>query len=97
MSSLAKDNKKSGVRLKYRQEYPGKFKFDYKDPTTLGRFVMEGGKVVPARISKMSQAQQRTVTHAIKIARSLCLLPVATDHYDNWHGPEAISPQPFSY
>ncbi len=89
-------NKKSSTRLKYHQDFPGTFLFDYKDPSTLARFIMEGAKIVPSRIRKMSQAQQRKVTRAVKIARSLALLPTAGYYYDDVHDPEPVSPAPFS-
>ena len=88
--------KKANVRLKYRVEYPGKYNFDYKDPTTLSRFVMDGGKIVPSRISKMSRAQQRKVSKAVKIARTLALLPIGAFAHDGARNPEPISPQPFT-
>lgn len=87
---------KKAVRSKYRPEYPGEFVFDYKDPITLGRFVMEGGKISPARISKLSQAQQRAVAHAVKRARSMALLPLGAPAYDSHGRPEAVSAKPFT-
>ena len=86
---------KKNYRSKYRPEFPGDFHFDYKDPVTLGRFLMEGGKIVPSRISKLSQNQQRRVALAVKQARSLALLPMGTSAYDHYDRPEAISPKPF--
>lgn len=88
---------KKPVRSKYRQEYPGDFVFDYKDPITLGRFIMEGGKISPARISKLSLAQQRRVADAVKRARSLALLPLGAPAYDSAGRPEATSAKPFTY
>ena len=85
------------ARSKYRSEYPVDFKFDYKDPTTLYRFIMEGGKIVPARISKISHSQQRKVASAVKKARNIYLLPTGSENYDNFRFPEAISPKPFEY
>lgn len=86
---------KKGSRSKFRSEYPGTFHFDYKDPVTLTRFVMEGGKIIPSRISKLSQPQQRQVTRAIKKARSLALLPIGSDAYDAAGRPDQISAKPF--
>ncbi len=54
--------------------------FDYKDLDTLKQFVAEDGKIVPARISKISYKQQRQLTQAIKRARQLALLPVSASH-----------------
>lgn len=86
---------KKTVRSKFRSEYPGDFVFDYKDPVTLGRFLMEGGKIIPSRISKLSMSQQRQVTRAIKKARNLALLPLGADAYDSYGRPEQISAKPF--
>lgn len=87
---------KKTYRSKYRPEFPGDFHFDYKDPVTLGRFLMDGGKIVPSRISKLSQGQQRHAALAIKQARNLGLLPIGTSAYDHADRPEPISPKPFS-
>jgi small subunit ribosomal protein S18 len=89
--------KKTAVRSKYRAEYPGTFVFDYKDPVSLSRFVMEGGKIVPARISKLSMAQQKRMADAVKRARSLALLPYGAIANDNLGRIEPVSPKPFSY
>jgi small subunit ribosomal protein S18 len=86
---------KKNVRSKYRQEYSGDHLFDYKDPVSLGRFVSDGGKITPARIAKLSLAQQRQVAGAVKKARNLALLPSGTSAYDANHRPDAISPVPF--
>jgi len=87
---------KKTVRSKFRPEYPVDFIFDYKDPVTLSRFVMEGGKIVPARISKLSLTQQRKVSSAVKRARSLALLPYGTIANDNLGRVEPVSPKPFT-
>jgi small subunit ribosomal protein S18 len=86
---------KKNVRSKYRQEYSGDHLFDYKDPVSLGRFVSDGGKITPARIAKLSLAQQRQVAGAVKKARNLALLASGTAAYDANHRPDAISPVPF--
>lgn len=89
--------KRHQTRSKYRTEYPGSYEFDYKDPTTLSRFISEGGKITPARISKLSLYQQRKLSRAIKKARNLSLLPVGGFAYDNQQGPaEPVSPKPFA-
>ena len=87
---------KKSYRSKYRPEFPSDFRFDYKDPVTLGRFLMDGGKIVPSRISKLSNSQQRAVAKAVKQARSLALLPLGTMAYDYFDRPEPVSPKPFS-
>ncbi len=87
---------KKGRRSKYRPEFSGDHFFDYKDPVTLSRFVSEGGKITPARISKLSLNQQKKLAKAIKKARNLSLLPEGSFAYDSYGYPELISPQPFN-
>ena len=53
-------------------------KVDYKDVRTLQSFVTEGGKIVPSRITGNCARHQRTLTVAIKRARTLALLPFST-------------------
>jgi len=86
---------KKTSRSKYRQEFSGDQVFDYKDPVALGRFVSDGGKITPARIAKLSLAQQKQVAAAVKKARNLALLPTGMAAYDSFHRSEAISPVPF--
>ncbi len=88
-------NRKGGVRSKYRTEYAGDHIFDYKDPASLTRFVGDAGKITAARISKLSLAQQKQVSAAVKKSRNLALLPSGTDAYDTSPRPELISPVPF--
>lgn len=86
---------KKNSKSKYRSEYSGDYNFDYKDPGSMGRFISDGGKITPSRISKLSVAQQKRVAGAVKKARSLALLPSGADAYDTYSRPEPISPQPF--
>lgn len=86
---------KKGKRSKFRPEYPVDYIFDYKDPSSLYRFIMEGGKIVPSRISKVSNAQQRKVAREVKTARNIALLPLGNKAYDSFRMPELISPKPF--
>lgn len=86
---------KKTARAKYRPEFSGDHLFEYKDPVSLTRFVGDGGKIVPSRISKLSISQQRQVNAAIKKARVLGLLPSGTDAYDTSGRVEPISPVPF--
>lgn len=53
---------------------------DYKEPRTLRYFISERGKIVPRRISGNCSAHQRAITEAIKRARNLALLPIASNH-----------------
>jgi len=48
---------------------------DYKDVKLLQRYISEKGKIVPARITAVSQKKQRKLAQAIKRARVLALLP----------------------
>jgi small subunit ribosomal protein S18 len=48
---------------------------DYKDPKSLKYFITERGKILPRRISGTCAKHQRAITHAIKRARTIALLP----------------------
>ena len=48
---------------------------DYKDTKMLSHYISERGKIVPSRISGVSQKDQRKLTQAIKRSRHLGLLP----------------------
>lgn len=48
---------------------------DYKDPKSLKYFTTERGKIIPRRISGTCAKHQRSLTHAIKRARTIALLP----------------------
>jgi small subunit ribosomal protein S18 len=50
---------------------------DYKNTDLLRSFITERGKIVPRRISGVSQRVQRRICEAIKQARSIALLPFA--------------------
>jgi len=47
----------------------------YKDPKSLKYFTTERGKIIPRRISGTCAKHQRELTHAIKRARTIALLP----------------------
>ena len=86
---------KKNSRSKYRQEFSGDHFFDYKDAVSLSRFIGDAGKITPARIAKLSLAQQKKVAAAVKKARHLALLPNGTDAYDTFPRSESLSPVPF--
>jgi small subunit ribosomal protein S18 len=88
---------KKGYRSKFRPEYPLEFKFDYKDPSSLSRFVVEGGKILPARVSKLSTKQQKQLTREVKKARQIALLPQGIMASDSYFGSDMPSPKPFEY
>ena len=48
---------------------------NYKDPKSLRYFITERGKIIPRRISGTCARHQRSLTLAIKRARTIALLP----------------------
>ena len=52
---------------------------NYKDAEGLRKFLTEGGKILPRRLTGLSAKQQRELTTAIKRARQLALIPYVTD------------------
>lgn len=40
--------------------------FDYKDPVTLYRYLTDGGKIIPSRVSKLRLAAQKRLAEAVK-------------------------------
>jgi small subunit ribosomal protein S18 len=50
---------------------------DYKDVSTLRRFISERGKIRSRRITGVSVQEQRLLAKAIKNAREMALLPYA--------------------
>lgn len=48
---------------------------DYKDVRMLQKFVSERGKIIPSRITAVSQKKQRELAIAIKRSRFLALMP----------------------
>lgn len=49
-------------------------KIDYKDLRLLRRCVTENGKIMPARLTNFSRAQQRDLKKAVERARFLSLI-----------------------
>jgi len=47
---------------------------DYKNIKLLKRFVSENGKILPSRITSISQKKQRELSLSIKRARNLALI-----------------------
>lgn len=47
----------------------------YKNPELLLKFVSEGGRILPSRITNVCAKKQRQLKNAIKVARILALLP----------------------
>jgi small subunit ribosomal protein S18 len=53
---------------------------DYKDLDLLSKFITESGRIVPSRITATGAKYQRALSKAIKIARTLALLPYCDRH-----------------
>jgi len=53
---------------------------NYKDVSTLSRFLTESGKILPRRTTKVTAGFQRQLGSSIKRARFLALLPYLRDH-----------------
>lgn len=53
---------------------------DYKDVNTLGDFITEQGKIIPARLTGTRANYQRQLNTAIKRARFLAFLPYTDAH-----------------
>jgi small subunit ribosomal protein S18 len=66
--------KKKRRYLRPKRTLDPQITFDYKDVQLLRRFVTEHGKIVPRRISGASAQQQRSLTLAVKRARTMALL-----------------------
>lgn len=58
-----------------RMEGPRVILLNYKDVSTLSRFVTEQGKILPKRTTKVTARFQRQLGTAVKRARYLSLLP----------------------
>ena len=52
---------------------------DYKSANRLRRFVSERGKILPRRTTGTCASHQRSLTHAIKRAREIALLPFTAE------------------
>ena len=63
-----------------RHEGPAVTLLNYKDVSTLSRFLTEGGKILPRRTTKVTARFQRQLGTAVKRARYLALIPYMRDH-----------------
>lgn len=71
----------SGARgRRRRHEGPPIVLLNYKDVTTLSRFLTDQGKILPKRTTKVTARFQRRLGTAIKRARFLALVPYVRDH-----------------
>ena len=53
---------------------PNAPKIDYKNIKLLKKYMSENGKILPSRITNVSQKKQRELSASIKRARNLALL-----------------------
>lgn len=58
---------------------PDAIQIDYKDVKLLQKFTTERGRIIPSRITAVSQKKQRELAQAIKRARFLALMPYVLD------------------
>lgn len=54
---------------------------NYKNVHFLKKFVLETGRIVPSRVSGFSTKDQRKLSHAIKLARQVALIPYCDRHF----------------
>ena len=67
-------NQKNKFKKKCPLSVKGAPKVDYKNVKLLKRFVSENGKILPSRITSVSQKKQRELSISIKRARNLALI-----------------------
>tara|TARA_B100001029_G_scaffold8868_1_gene6222 strand:- start:996 stop:1268 length:273 start_codon:yes stop_codon:yes gene_type:complete len=65
-------------KYKFKKSCPfsikGAPKIDYKNIKLLKKYVSENGKILPSRITNVSQKKQRELSLSIKRARNLALI-----------------------
>ena len=65
-------------KYKFKKSCPlsvkGAPKIDYKNVKLLKKYISENGKILPSRITNVSQKKQRELSLSIKRARNLALL-----------------------
>ena len=77
-SNFAKLSIFSNQKYKFKKKCPlsgkGAPAVDYKNIKLLKRYISENGKILPSRITSVSQKKQRELSLSIKRARNLALL-----------------------
>ena len=77
-NSFAKLSIFQNQKYKFKKKCPltgkGAPVVDYKNIKLLKRYVSENGKILPSRITSVSQKKQRELSLSIKRARNLALL-----------------------
>lgn len=61
---------------------PNAPEIDWKNTRLLSRYISERGKIIPSRITAVSQKKQRELAKAIKRARFMGLLPYVQTEND---------------
>jgi small subunit ribosomal protein S18 len=77
-----KNDRAAAPQRRYQRRRQGQYVPDYvdwKDIDFLKRFIPEGGKIMPRRISGVTAKDQRRVARAIKRARIMALIPYISD------------------
>ena len=78
-SNFAKLSIFQNQKYKFKKKCPlsgkGAPVVDYKNIKLLKRYISENGKILPSRITSVSQKKQRELSKAIKRARFLALMP----------------------
>ena len=75
----AKKNYKKQAFKKFCVFCQEKSTIDYKDVNKLKRFIADGGKILPCRMTGTCAKHQREVSTAIKRARVASLIPFKAD------------------
>ena len=77
-SNFAKLSIFQNQKYKFRKKCPlsgkGAPAVDYKNIKLLKRYISENGKILPSRITSVSQKKQRELSLSIKRARNLALI-----------------------
>ena len=77
-SSFAKLSIFQNQKFKFKKKCPlsgkGAPVVDYKNIKLLKRYISENGKILPSRITSVSQKKQRELSLSIKRARNLALI-----------------------
>ena len=77
-SNFAKLSVFQNQKFKFKKKCPlsgkGAPKIDYKNVKLLRKYISENGKILPSRITSISQKKQRELSLSVKRARNLALL-----------------------
>jgi len=77
-STFSKLSLFQGKKFSYKKKCPlsgkGAPMVDYKNINLLKKYVSENGKIMPSRVTSVSQKKQRELSVSIKRARNLALI-----------------------